>query len=477
MRWPIRNQILLPFLTIQLITVLAVAASSAWIAVRQVDEEIAARLESVVTTLETASYPLTSNILDQLHRLSGAHFVIDDERTTIAQSTMQDGVLPQVDGLTIQTTSPHRSLFEDRAVVTVANEQFFAGTVRRRSGSGPEAVLVLYPESRLAAARWEAVFPPLLLGGSLLLLTLLCSVWISRRIARRIQKVEQHVARVAGGDFTPMPVLITKDELRDLSRSVNRMAVVLEQSMKHIRENERAELLTQLVGGLAHQLRNSLTGARVSIQLHQRRCASADDDAVEIALKQLTLTEEQIKALLRLSKGESRAESSLPLNELLDDVVSLVRPLSTHKKVELDYQRSNLDVTVTDGDAIRGALLNLIINAIEATPSHGQIQVMAEKDSQHVVISIIDDGHGISEEIAEEIFTPFFSTKPEGAGLGLALARQAAEDCGGSLTVELAPKTMFRLKIPIAIRSQPFEADRSLSVAMGKRDFEQVQTP
>ncbi len=446
MRWPIRNQILVPFLFIQIATILAVALSSGWFAIRQVDDEVATRLENVMETLEKASYPLTSNILEQLNNLTGAEFVVYNFNGQQTASTLKDFALTTEEQQSIPSPEQNFQFLRSQGTLPFAGEQFLAGKATLQSNRG--TVLVLYPKSALEAARWEAIVNPALVGGSLLLLTPLASFWISKRLARRIQDVQQHVSRIAGGDLTPMPILKSRDELRELSQSVNRMTVVLDQSMKRIQESERSAMLTQLVGGLAHQLRNSLTGARVSIQLHQRHCSTGEEEAIEVALKQLTLTEEQIKALLRLSRGESEVARSGDVAVILDDAISLVRPLCIHQKIDLIYNRENFDCLVEDQDAIRGALLNLLMNAIEATPRNGEVFVQTHSTGDQITIDVVDDGPGVSSDHLDKVFTPFFTTKPEGAGLGLALARQAAEDCNGTLTIIQQEKSTFRLSLP-----------------------------
>ncbi|MBW3542324.1 MAG: HAMP domain-containing histidine kinase [Planctomycetes bacterium] len=347
-------------------------------------------------------------------------------------------------------------------------KRYFAGRVQRREGFGKGSVFVLYPERSWALARWQAMSPPLAIGGVLLLPTVIASVWIAKRIGGRIQTVGQQVSRIAGGDFTPVGVTSVNDELRDLAEGVNRMAVALDESMRSIRERERSALLTQLVGGLAHQLRNALTGARTSIQLHRRHCGSRDDEAIDVALRQLTLTEEQIKALLRLTRGESRPSSSASVSTILDETISLVRPVCAHKKIRFFYERGDVEWHVSDSDAMRGALLNLMMNAIEAAGPLGVVRVGSSREASSVVIEVADNGPGVPMEIADDVFDPFFTTKDEGVGLGLALARKAAQDCDGTLSLHRSNgMTVFRL----ALRAEAVQG------ASGIESAEQIACP
>ncbi|MBX3437859.1 MAG: HAMP domain-containing histidine kinase [Planctomycetaceae bacterium] len=432
MRWPIRNQILLPFVATGVLTVGAIAVTTSWIAVRNVEAGIRTQLAHVVAALEGASFPLTPNVLTQLRALSGAHFVLLDSSRRRVATTLGD--LPQGDNL----VSDDQWLRLDHTVVgeegpfDIAGVNYFAGRVRWVDSRGGGHVLVLYPHADWRAARWQAMSPPLLIGGALLLVTVTASIVLSRRFGRRIQRMQTQVARIAAGNFQPIAASPIDDELRDLSLAVNRMATALAESMQRIRETERSTLLTQLVGGLAHQLRNAITGARISVQLHQRRCAAADDDALDVALKQLRLTEEQIKALLRVTRGETRSPVSGDVSEILQQTVALVRPICEHHRITLESDDAAADWAIDDADAMRAALLNLMMNAVEAAGPRGLIRVRTNVERHGLRITIADNGRGFPENV--DIFQSFFTTKPEGVGLGLSLARQAVDDCGGTLT-------------------------------------------
>ncbi|MCG6158310.1 sensor histidine kinase [Rubinisphaera margarita] len=448
MRWPLRLQILVPVVTIQVVTVLAVTISSAWIAVQRARDEVTDRLDSVVSTVRIAAYPLTTGVLAQLHDLSQAHFVIYDGQGRLRSSTLPGGAPDRLPALDRGKATVEGSV-GSRSQIEFGTERYFVDVVTRPVGTELGDVLVLYPESRWEQAQNSAMAPSLAIGFLLLSVTVFASIWISHRIAARVRIVEKHVARIAGGNFEPLPPLPVKDELSELADSINMMASVLKLTMQRIRDNERAKMLTQLAGGMAHQFRNSLTGARVSLQLHQRHCAERNDPAIEMALKQLKLTEEQIKALLRLSRGEASPGVSTSLADVVQDVVSLVEPLCDHQKIRFESRLEQMTVQVPDGDAIRGSLLNIVLNATEATGPGGEVVLVTRRADEAIVIDIVDNGPGVPEDVIDEIFQPFFTTKKEGVGLGLALASQAVEDCGGHLEYDReAGRTRFRLTIP-----------------------------
>src|SRR5262249_36559930 len=153
---------------------------------------------------------------------------------------------------------------------------------------GGATLYVLYPEALWRNALWEAVRPPLLLGGSAGVAALLLAAGVGARLGRRVQGLEGRTRPIAAGDFSPKPPPGRDDELRDLGRSVNDMAQQLARLQEAVQKNERLRLLGQVGGGLAHQLRNGLTGVRLAVQLHARECGD-DAEALDVALRQLAL--------------------------------------------------------------------------------------------------------------------------------------------------------------------------------------------
>ncbi|MEW4486615.1 HAMP domain-containing sensor histidine kinase [Thalassoglobus sp. JC818] len=442
MRWPIRNQILVPFVLIQIVTIAIVAAFAVWTAIQQVDRELHSRLDGVTSTIESASYPLTPAILEELHRLSTAHLIVLDDEGKIVGTTLKASIQRQQNQISDAQSQ------NSTAIKTLFGQRYLSRLVTRKAGTQRNRVLILYSESRFQAARSQAILPPILIGIALVLLTTILSMWIASRFSNRIRQLQSQVSRIAHGDFTPVPLSPVDDELRELTESINSMSSALDQSLDQLKDTERSFMLTQLVGGLAHQLRNSLTGARVSIQLHQRRCPQSEDQSIQIALKQLSLTEEQMKALLRVSRGHSSRTVPGQLGELLADAISLVQPLCVHQQIELTSETSNIKCSVPDSDALRGAFLNILINAIEATGPSGSVHVNTSVHQQQIAIEISNTGPPIPPKVVQQMFQAFFTTKPEGAGLGLALAVQAAEDNGGSLEYISGERTTFRFVLP-----------------------------
>ena len=215
----------------------------------------------------------------------------------------------------------------------LGGEEYFAASVR--STLGP-TLLVLYPEVAWRRARWEASLPPLAVGALSLALMAAVTGIIAHRLGVRLRSVRGRVAAIAAGDFRELDGRRQGDEIDDLIGSVNRMAAQLREMRETIRRTERAGVLAQLAAGLAHQLRNAATGARLAVQLHARRCpARGPDGSLDVALRQLSLCEEQVKGLLSMDRAAIASPSLLDAARVVEEVASLVEPTCRHLGVEL----------------------------------------------------------------------------------------------------------------------------------------------
>jgi signal transduction histidine kinase len=451
MRSSIRNQILIPLITIQAMAVAAIAITTAALAARRSERQIIDRLNGVIDTLAHASFPYTAGVLAKMHGLSGAEFILcgTDGRVTETSFPILNGSPPLQ---SIPAASRLDTLGDSPATV-VNGISYFALRVQTPGSPGGSSLVVLYPETSWRQARWEAALPSLLLGiGSLGVLVIITG-WVAQSISARIRRLERQVARIAEGDFRELDLDRKRDEVHELSRSINRMCLRLSQMHQTIRRSERARLLAQFAAGLAHQLRNSITGARMSVQLHTRRCPATDgDQSLGIALRQLSMTEEQLKGLLSLGRVEGRPPERCDLTELIKEVTFLVQPSCQHARVTLRSPRAGKPLELlSDATSVRAAVLNLTLNAIEAAGHGGTVSVQVVSDDEGVAIEVADTGPGPPPELEEALCEPFVTSKPEGVGIGLALAKQVAEEHGGRLSwTRTEGQTRFRLAFPKA---------------------------
>jgi signal transduction histidine kinase len=453
MRWPIRNQIFVPFAAVLLVAVASIAVTMAVLAAQRGTRERADQLHRVEATLADAGFPFTQNVLRKMRGLSGAEFVALGPDGTVVTSTFEGplgrGDLPS----RLPASGPPKNLDEFDAV-EVAGIPYSAAVLPGSANAGIASLLILYPQENLRRARWDAAWPPLAIGGTTILLMVGLSAWLSRRLARRIESVRGLFGRIADGDFSHVQAEPPFDEVHDLVLSANRLSDQLAAVRDQAARTERLRLLAQLAGGLAHQLRNAVTGARMAVQLHQRRCPARDaDQSLDVALRQLTLTEEQVRGLLSLGKLESRAPSPGLLSTVVADVERLILPSAQHAHVAWSCETlgEKSDLQLVNTDSVRAGLLNLVLNAIEAAGNGGRARLWLERTPSHLRVCVGDSGKGPPAAVRSTLFEPFVTSKPEGIGLGLALAQAAAQEHGGELSwSRIDGQTIFTMSLAAA---------------------------
>jgi signal transduction histidine kinase len=465
MRWPLRYQILLPFGGVMLAVVVGVSLLDAVLAARRTQRQIEHQLQGVAHTLSDATFPLTDAVLKQTRGLSGAEFVLTDQHGRQMASSLQ-----QVDMRTLPPIAHPSQEVRLGESFDVLGEPYFhtAITLPDRSlpAAEPRLLHILYPRSVLRQARWQAAYPPLVVGTLLLGLVVVLAVSLADRLARPILALGHQLRQLVAGEFQPLSVPQRNDELSDLVRSVNDLGDQLEEMRRAIHRSERLSLLGQLSGGLAHQLRNSVAGARIAVQLHKRHCKQIDQDSLAVALRQLTITESHLSRFLSAGQPMPPRPAQCDLRQIVTDVAALVGPAFSHRSVRLETDGEGPSLQIhADADQLGQLLLNLILNGMEAAGNCGWVRVTLKRQGSSVAIRVTDSGAGPAAEIVERLFEPFVTGKPEGIGLGLAVARQIAEAHGGTIRYTGSKPSCFEVVLPEACSSDSLPKATSAAAA------------
>ncbi len=455
MRWSIRSQLLVPLLLL----LLGVIASSVWLGLasrQRVHHQIETRIREVARNLiEESNYRLTENVLQQMKRLSGADYLIlKPNRPPLTTLEKLPASLPPT-----STVGDDWQMLRLGPSVVVAGKAYLCSGLRLRPPRSGEILYILYPQSLYRDALWEAIGPVVFLGGGVGLAALVLALGLGQSLSQRLQRLQQRTRLIAAGDFSPLPLPRLNDEIRDLTHAVNDMAQQLLQYHQRVQRDERLRVLDQIGGGLAHQLRNGLTGARLAVQLHlQENDRASDTAALEAALRQLTLLESQLNRFLDLGRSGCRKRVPCALADLVNEAVALFGPRCRHAGVALNWQASEVAGSVMgDPDQLQQVLLNLLSNALDAAAASppreagalAAVEVRLGQDAGQAWLEIWDSGPGPPPELADYLFEPFRTGKPEGIGLGLLVSRQIIEAHGGQLRWFCRDgATCFRFEVP-----------------------------
>ncbi len=467
MRLSIRYQLLLPLLALML-GVVGMSTWTAWSSAQRARGQIEQQMEAIAATVNKVPLPLNPQTLPLMKGLCGADLLLCDEaRQPLEDDGRPMTTLPAMPG---ELPAPAEGASgELGAPIQVAGTAYFARGIPLHHAARPGMFLyVFYPEALWRDALLQAVRPALFVGVLGALAAAVLTFAVTQRVTRRVEQLERRTRLIAAGDFSPMPLPRRNDELRDLGRSVNEMAQQLARFQETIGRTERLRLLGQVSGGLAHQLRNGVAGARLAVQLHRRACR-ADAETLAVALRQLTLVEMHLKRFLDLGKELELRREPCELGALIDEAVALVGPQCKHAQIELCCTpHGEAQPLVGDPGQIGHLLLNVLTNAIEAAGPGGRVDVRRGNiGADRVFVEVVDSGPGPPSEVAARLFEPFVTGKREGVGLGLAVARQVAEAHGGTIGWQRHDGcTCFRIELPLAAVSQPpFSQETGVEVA------------
>jgi signal transduction histidine kinase len=482
MRRPIQIQLLVPTLSVVVLAIALASGASGYFGAMRQRQSQEESLRRVVATLTQGPFPLNNTLLRQVSDLSGAEFAFLDTNQKVLVHTLP---LTPEDERRLASLPGGKSAGESETAKIGAQPSLELGghiylsrrtatIVGRGPGGESGSLVVLYSQERWSAATWQAAYPALAAGAVAVLAVVVVTTLLAQRFVRPIRRLGDQTARIAEGDFQLVGVGRVDDELRDLAVSINRMTERLSQYEREVRRSEQLRTLGQLGAGMAHQLRNAATGGRMAIELHQRQCTAGGED-LAVALRQLRLMESYLQRFLTLSRPKRQVHEIVPLAALVDDVCALVRPACLHAGIELTALKPAAPLSVRgDAEELRQLVVNLALNAVDAASGHGQSPArivvalepiddpppasgypasgcLASGCPGRCALVVCDSGPGPPAEVSARLFEPFVTGKPEGTGLGLFVARQIAEDHGGSVRWQRCEgMTEFRVELPLA---------------------------
>ena len=241
------------------------------------------------------------------------------------------------------------------------------------------------------------------------------------------------------------------DEKRRLEQEIKRYAEELEmrveertaeliETHKRLVHQERIAALGRAAAQVAHEVRNPLAGLMLySLHLKSKAGNFPESEAslVNKIVDTIDHLNRRVTQILDFARPVSLTRRPADLKQIIDDVLELLRPQLTANKVKLNLSPApDSAVAMLDDSAMRGALMNLILNAIEAMPQGGNLNISLQRTDENLQLKIADTGRGINEEEAKNIFEPFYTTKEQGLGLGMPYAKKIVEQHGGTIALK-----------------------------------------
>ncbi len=298
------------------------------------------------------------------------------------------------------------------------------------------------------------------------LLTVGIALIMIRLLRQPLQQITRNMKQVEEGDLSVRMQVQREDEVGLLTKGFNSMVSTLDQTQRelkqyHYRQMERADRLAsvgEMASGLAHEIKNPLAGIRGAIDVLADDFPEADPrrEVMGQVREQVTRLNKTVTDLLYFGKPGQPEFAYADINSLIKQTLLFIAQHPEAKQVNrIEELTRNLPPVWIDQKQIQQVLLNIIINALQAMSGGGVLTVLTDLVSREgadwIRVEICDTGQGISVDEMEKIFTPFYTTKTQGTGLGLPICRQLMESNGGALRVDsqVGQGSCFTLELPV----------------------------
>lgn len=357
---------------------------------------------------------------------------------------------------------------------------------RKREGVAGQTVFTIQVLMSPILLRNE-IFPELegmaLWSGIAMLIAFVLAYWSANIALRPLSRISQVIDDIASGK-SPPALEERSEEARELAMIESKLSLLGErfrgaqEDASQLRSNlegvlekldagtrraleqqialaRRLTAINSLTGRVAHEIKNPLNSISLRLEMLRSRMADESPDVepeFAILSEEVTRLDRVVRTFLDFNRPVELVVEDVDVGESAAEIVRLIDPEATQKGIDLSLERPAEGVMVKgDRDLLKQALLNIAVNGIEAMNDGGKLRIGVEKNRDHCAVSIQDTGPGIPREQREKIFQLYFTTKPRGTGIGLAMTFRAVQLHGGTIDVESesGKGTTFRVTLPL----------------------------
>jgi signal transduction histidine kinase len=301
-----------------------------------------------------------------------------------------------------------------------------------------------FADGFLRARRSDIALLALLIGA-----VAVAFVFFITRATRSLEELTRAASAVGRGDLSPPLPRPGLDEVGTLSGAFADMTARIGSMMREIEVSRQLAVLGEFAAQLSHEVRNPLTSLKLDLQGLQRQVRSgalppSAEAPVASSLREVNRLDAVVRGVLELARETGAGHRPFCLDEVIDHSLATLRAQLEQRNIVVERQRNRASSQlVGDPELLSGMFMNLLINAAEAQPAGGRVGVSsatrrADDGREWVDVTIADDGPGVAADRRDDIFRPFYTSRHEGTGLGLALALRTVRDHSGHIACEAA---------------------------------------
>ena len=326
----------------------------------------------------------------------------------------------------------------------------------RTSIQEPEIDLVVSAPVTSFAQPFEAAGRRGLAGlAAVLGFVLIVTALLTRQTTRSLGSLADAATAIAQGDYGRTVPVVRTDEVGRVAAAFNAMSAGLRRTLDELAQRQSFAAVGEFAASLAHEVRNPLTSIRLDLQRLEEKMAGEPrlGEAVNRALRAVVRLDATVTGALRVARSGHLTLEKIDVREPIQTAIKDIDAECRARRIELTVN-GQAPNAIINGDrfALHQVFLNLLLNAAQAIDSGGRIRVSIDGAADAVCVTVKDSGAGIAADVRERMFEPLFSTKAQGSGLGLPIARRIVAGHGGEMQLESAPGegTAVVVRLPLA---------------------------
>ena len=274
---------------------------------------------------------------------------------------------------------------------------------------------------------------------------------ISLQLRRGVENLQHGLERLESDFAYRLPAVA--GDLGAVAKAVNKMADSRDALEQQLRQRERLAALGRVVGGVAHEIRNPLNSMRLTLELLARRIRKQQGDAAQVgaAVAEVDRLDEILTKLLAFGRPGAENRELQRIRPIIERAARMAEERAARRGIQIHVamDADEAKQARVDGSQIEQVLLNLMLNAVDASGDGDRVEVAMRNGAHILAIDVADHGSGVDPEARDKIFDPYFTTKDSGSGLGLAVSREIARRHGGDLSFSSETgRTVFTLSLP-----------------------------